>query len=77
MPRPANPPFTFESSELLDPMTGRIKFHNVVLLRSIFPYKKGTKFHTIEFDIVNARIVLTNKNGTVHYPFIFHINVTR
>jgi len=77
MPRPANPPFTYESSELLDPTTGKIKFHNVVLLRSIFPYKKGTKFQYVEFDIVNARIAVANKNGTLSYPFIFQISLTK
>lgn len=54
--------FTYESYTP-DPNTpGKGVFHNVVLLVSLFPYKRGTHFDKIVFDPINF-IFIAHRKG--------------
>jgi len=74
MLNPSSSPFKFVRSEILNQNTGHIKFYGVELLRSVYPYKKGTKFLSLELDVLNAKVILENTKGFHAYPFYFFIS---
>jgi hypothetical protein len=54
-----NKMFSYESCVISPTVPGLVTFTKGKLLRSMFPYKRGTTFDVLEFDPLNERMVVT------------------
>lgn len=68
--------FEYEKSEIIDQETGRIKFHQVKLAVSFFPYKRGTKFDNIEIDLLSQKFIAERKGKRLAHNLIFSLSTT-
>lgn len=77
LPEKLNPPnsiFTYERVELADPTTGRLRFHNVTLTRSMYPYRKGIKFDLVEIDFATQKFTAQRGSKRLTHNFIFQLS---
>jgi hypothetical protein len=56
--------FFYESCVISPTVPGLVTFTKGKLLRSMFPYKRGTTFDVLEFDPLNERMVVTRGTKT-------------
>lgn len=66
--------FSYDRAEILDPTTGRVRYYDVTLTVSFFPYKKGVKFDSIEIDIIGQKFIAQRKGKRLAYNLIFQIS---
>jgi hypothetical protein len=59
-----NKMFSYESLYVSETVPGLVVFKKGKLLRSMFPYKRGTTFDVLEFDPLNERMVVTRGTKT-------------
>jgi hypothetical protein len=59
-----NKMFSYESCVISPTVPGLVTFTKGKLLRSMFPYKRGTTFDVLEFDPLNERMVVTRGTKT-------------
>jgi hypothetical protein len=56
--------FSYESCTVSSTVPGLVIFTKGKLIRSMFPYKRGTTFDVLEFDPLNERMVVTRGTKT-------------
>lgn len=66
--------FSYDRAEILDHNTGRIRYHNVTLTVSFFPYKKGSKFDHVEIDIIGQKFIAQRKGKRLAHNLIFTLS---